>query len=40
MLENRPDSIESDSIESDSVRGGCVRWCQNTEFVEASDTKP
>src|SRR5438477_3645274 len=27
-------------IESDSVRDGCVRWCQNTEYLEASDTKP
>jgi DNA-directed RNA polymerase len=27
-------------IESDSVRDGCVRWCQNTDYLEASDTKP
>ena len=27
-------------IESDSVRDGCVRWCQNTEYQEATDTKP
>ena len=27
-------------IESDSVRDGCVRWCQNTEYLEAADTKP
>jgi hypothetical protein len=27
-------------IESDSVRDGCVRWCQKTEFQEATDTKP
>src|SRR5215471_16768830 len=27
-------------IESDSVRDGCVRWCQNTEYLEATDTKP
>src|ERR1041385_3118236 len=27
-------------IEQDSVRDGCVRWCQNTEFQEATDTKP
>src|SRR6266853_5169340 len=27
-------------IESDSVRDGCVRWCQNTEYHEATDTKP
>src|SRR6266699_3567387 len=26
-------------IESDSVRDGCVRWCQNTEYLEAADTK-
>jgi hypothetical protein len=26
-------------IESDSVRDGCVRWCQNTEYLEATDTK-
>jgi hypothetical protein len=22
------------------VRDGCVRWCQNTEYLEASNTKP
>ncbi|HEY2383471.1 MAG TPA: DNA-directed RNA polymerase [Terriglobia bacterium] len=27
-------------IEQDSVRDGCVRWCRNTEFQEATDTKP
>ena len=27
-------------IESDSVRDGCLRWCQNTEYRQASDTKP
>jgi DNA-directed RNA polymerase, mitochondrial len=27
-------------IETDSVRDGCVRWCQNTEYLEAADTKP
>src|SRR5256712_11459608 len=27
-------------IESDSVRDGCVRWCQNTEYQQAADTKP
>src|SRR5436190_11847380 len=27
-------------IESDSVRDGCVRWCQNTEYLEAADTRP
>src|SRR5438445_980799 len=27
-------------IESDSVRDGCVRWCQNTEYLEAADNKP
>ena len=27
-------------IESDSVRDGCVRWAQNTEYLEAADTKP
>jgi len=27
-------------IDSDSVRDGCVRWCQNTEYLEAADTKP
>src|SRR5207302_2011453 len=27
-------------IESDPVRDGCVRWCQNTEYQAAADTKP
>src|SRR5215467_1488819 len=27
-------------IESDFVRDGCVRWCQNAEYLEATDTKP
>ena len=27
-------------IEQDSVRDGCVRWCRNTEFQEATDTMP
>jgi hypothetical protein len=27
-------------IESDSVRDGCIRWCQNTEYQQATDTKP
>src|ERR1051326_5613698 len=27
-------------IESVSVRDGCVRWCQNTEYQEATNTKP
>jgi DNA-directed RNA polymerase len=27
-------------IEQDSVRDGCVRWCQNTDYMEATDTKP
>src|ERR1700680_52757 len=27
-------------IESDSVRDGCVRWCQDTEYQQATDTKP
>jgi DNA-directed RNA polymerase len=27
-------------IESDSVRDGCVRWCQNTEYQDATDTRP
>ena len=26
--------------ETDAVRDGCVRWCQNTEFQLATDTKP
>src|ERR1051326_5940482 len=35
------DKIERQrQIESDSVRDGCVRWCQNTEYQEAADTKP
>jgi hypothetical protein len=35
------DKIERQlQIESDSVRDGCVRWCQNTEYLEAADTKP
>jgi hypothetical protein len=33
--------IESQrQIESDSVREGCVRWGQNTEYQQATDTKP
>jgi hypothetical protein len=27
-------------IESDSVRDGCIRWAQNTEYLEAADTRP
>ena len=27
-------------IESDSVRDGCVGWCQNIEFHQATDTQP
>ena len=27
-------------IESDSVCDGCVRWCQNIEYQQATDTKP
>jgi len=27
-------------IESDSVRDGCVRWAQNIEYQQATDTKP
>src|SRR6266566_7240407 len=27
-------------IESDSVRDGCVRWCQNADYLDATDTKP
>jgi DNA-directed RNA polymerase len=27
-------------IESDSVRDGCVRWCQNIEYQQATDTRP
>jgi DNA-directed RNA polymerase len=27
-------------IESDSVRAGCVRWCRNIEYQQATDTKP
>src|SRR2546423_6643646 len=35
------DKIERQrQIESDSVRDGCVRWCQNTEYQQATDTKP
>src|SRR5438132_10436501 len=35
------DKIERQrQIESDSVRDGCVRWCQNTEYLEAADTRP
>src|SRR5215471_2004853 len=35
------DNIERQrQIESDSVRDGCVRWCQNTEYLEVADTKP
>src|SRR6267143_2561321 len=35
------DNIERQrQVESDSVRDGCVRWCQNTEYLEATDTKP
>jgi hypothetical protein len=26
-------------IESDSVRDGCVRWCQNTEYLEATKSR-
>ena len=24
-------------IESDSVRDGCLRWCQNIEYQQATD---
>jgi Autographiviridae RNA polymerase len=35
------DNVERQrQIESDSVRDGCVRWCQNTEYLEATDTPP
>src|ERR1051326_7727971 len=27
-------------IEQNSVRDGCVRWCRNTEYQQATDTKP
>ena len=27
-------------IEQDSIRDGCVRWCQNTEYQQATDTRP
>jgi DNA-directed RNA polymerase len=27
-------------IEQDSVRDGCVRWCQNIEYQQATDTGP
>jgi hypothetical protein len=27
-------------IEQDSVRDGCLRWCQNTEYQQATDTMP
>src|SRR5258708_7152008 len=27
-------------IESDSIRDGCVRWCKETEYQQATDTKP
>src|ERR1700733_1039278 len=27
-------------IESDSVRDGCVRWCRQTEYQQATETKP
>src|SRR6516225_6656619 len=27
-------------IEQNSVRDGCVRWCQNTEYQQATDTRP
>jgi DNA-directed RNA polymerase len=27
-------------IESDSVRDGCLRWAQNTEYQQSTDTKP
>ena len=38
---SRLDNIERQrQIESDSVRDGCVRWAQNTEYLEAADTKP
>src|SRR5690242_3271416 len=35
------DNVERQrQIESDSVRDGCVRWCQNTKYLEATDTTP
>src|SRR5437868_12478603 len=35
------DKIERQrQIESDSVRDGCVRWCQNVDYQQATDTKP
>ena len=35
------DKIERQrEIESNSVRDGCVRWAQNTEYQQATDTKP
>jgi hypothetical protein len=35
------DKIERQrEIESNSVRDGCVRWAQNTEYVEATNTRP
>ena len=27
-------------IESDSIRDGCLRWCKETEYQQATDTKP
>jgi DNA-directed RNA polymerase len=27
-------------IEQNSVRDGCVRWCQQTEYQQATDTRP
>src|ERR1700756_1942148 len=41
FMESHMNQIERQrQIESDSVRDGCVRWCQNTEFQEATDTRP
>src|ERR1051326_8354069 len=35
------DNIERQrQIESDSVREGCVRWCQDIEYQQATDTRP
>src|SRR5437667_12694688 len=35
------DKIERQrEIESNSVRDGCARWCQNTDYQQATDTKP
>src|SRR6516225_3499250 len=35
------DNIERQrEIESNSVRDGCVRWCQNIEYQQATDTRP